>query len=62
MLLKHKFLEVCIDLQSTVPAAAHLAEGQGLEEKLNMKKLRMFREEILISITFRTQGQQLAPS
>jgi hypothetical protein len=36
MLLKHKFLEICIDLKSTV-AAAHPAEGQGLEERLNIE-------------------------
>jgi hypothetical protein len=60
MLLKHKFLKVCIDLQSTLPAEAHLPEGQRLEEQLNMEKLCMFREETLIWTICRAQGQHLA--
>jgi hypothetical protein len=61
MLLKHKFLKVCIDLQSTLPAEARLPEGQRLEEQVNMEKLCMFREETLISTISRTQGKHLAP-
>jgi hypothetical protein len=43
---KRKFLKISVGLQIALSAEASLAEGQCLEELLNMIKLRTFRAEI----------------
>jgi hypothetical protein len=40
---KHVFLKIYVDLQTTLAAEAHLAEGQWLEEQLNIGTLHKFR-------------------
>jgi hypothetical protein len=43
--LKHELLKISVDLQTGFTAGTHLAEGQWLEERVNLVKLRMFRAE-----------------
>jgi hypothetical protein len=40
---ERKFLKISVDLQTALAAETHLAEGQWLEEQLNIVKLRMLR-------------------
>jgi hypothetical protein len=41
--LKQDFLKVSVSLQTAFAVETHLAEGQWLEEQVNMLKLPMFR-------------------
>jgi hypothetical protein len=41
--LKNKFVKISVDLQPALTEEVHLAEGQRLDEQLNVVKLRMFR-------------------
>jgi hypothetical protein len=45
-IFKREFLKISVDLRTALAAETHLAEGQWLEEQLNMVKLRMFRAAI----------------
>jgi hypothetical protein len=40
---KHKFVRISIGSQTALAAEAHSAEGQWLQEQLNIEKLRVFR-------------------
>jgi hypothetical protein len=57
----YEFLKISVDLQAGLAAKAHLAEGQWLEEQLNVVKLRMIRVGTRMPIVHRTEGQYLAP-
>jgi hypothetical protein len=43
--LEHKLLKISVDLQTTLATETYAAEGQWLEEQLNMGMLRVFRAE-----------------
>jgi hypothetical protein len=43
-IFKREFLKISLDLQTTLTAETHIAEGQLLEKQLNILKLPMFRE------------------
>jgi hypothetical protein len=58
---KNEFLKISIALQTALAAETHLAEGQWLEEQLNMVKLSMFREGTRMPTVSRREGQHLAP-
>jgi hypothetical protein len=43
--LKHEFLKIYVNLQTAFAAETHLAEGQWLEEQVNVVKLWMFEQQ-----------------
>jgi hypothetical protein len=59
--LKNKFLKISEDLQTALTAEAHLAEGQWLDEQLNMVKLPMFRVGNRTATFSGNERQQLPP-
>jgi hypothetical protein len=59
--LKFRLLKISTNLQTDFAARTHLAVGQWLEEKLNVKKFRMFRVGTRKPTASRTEGQNLVP-
>jgi hypothetical protein len=59
--LKYDLLKISVYLQTAFAAETHLAEGQWLQEQLNVLKLRMFRVGTRMSAVFRTDGHCLMP-
>jgi hypothetical protein len=56
--LKHELLKTSVRLQTAFAAEAHLAEGQGLEEHVNMVKLTNVPSTTTVS---KTERQHLVP-
>jgi hypothetical protein len=59
--LKHDLLKLSVNLQTAFAADTHLAEGQCLEDQLNVIKLRTFRVGTRMPTVSRTEGQYLVP-
>jgi hypothetical protein len=59
--IKHELLQISVGLQTTFVAETHVAEGQRLEEHVNMVKLRTLRIEARMPTISRTDGQHLVP-
>jgi hypothetical protein len=59
--VKHEFLKLFAYLQTAFAVETHLAEGQWLEEQVNMVKLRMFRVGTRRPAVSRTEGQHRGP-
>jgi hypothetical protein len=55
------FLKITIDMQTALVPGACPAEGQWLEEQLNMEKLFVFRAGTRILTASRAGKQNLAP-
>jgi hypothetical protein len=58
---KQELQKISARLQTELAAETHLAEGQWLEDQVNMLKLRMFQAGTRIPMVSRTEGQHLAP-
>lgn len=54
-------MKTSVDLQTAFAAETRLAEGQWLEEQLNVVKLRMFRAGTRTQTVSRAEGQHLVP-
>jgi hypothetical protein len=55
--VKHDLLKISVHLQTAFAADTHLAEGQWLEEQLNVVKLRMFRVGTRMPTVSRSEEQ-----
>jgi hypothetical protein len=59
---KCEFIKISVYLQIAFAAAeTHPAEGQELEEQLNIAKLRIFQAGTRLATVSRTEGEYLAP-
>jgi hypothetical protein len=59
--MKQELLKIFLCLQTTFAFETRLAEGQWLEEQVNMLKLRIFREGKRRPAVSRAEGQHLMP-
>jgi hypothetical protein len=57
--LKYELIKIFVRLKTAFAAGTHLAEGQWLEEQLNMAQLRMFRVGSRMSTVSRPDGNIL---
>jgi hypothetical protein len=59
--LRHELLKISVHLQTASAVGTRLAEGQWLEEQLNLVKLRQSRAGTRMPTVSRTEGQCLVP-
>jgi hypothetical protein len=57
--LKEELLKIYVSIQTAFSVETRLAEGQCLEDQVNMLKLRMFRGGTQRSTVSRGEGQHL---
>jgi hypothetical protein len=58
---KREFIKLSADLQTALAAGSRAAEGQWLEEKLEIVELRIFQAGTLLATVSRTEGKYLPP-